>query len=139
MATIAQTENRPGSGPTRTNQDLTRALLQLEIDLKAVAADPARHARTAKLMSAGTAQQAKKVAEEAAEVVIEAVRGDGPAAVREAADLVYNLAVLLAGMGLSFTDVCAELERRREVYGIAAKLRKSGNSSADLPPGLGGS
>jgi phosphoribosyl-ATP pyrophosphohydrolase len=108
-------------GPKR---DLTRALAQLEADVRAVVADPARHARTAKLISAGTAQQAKKVAEEAAEVLIEAVRGDGPAAIRESADLVYNLAVLLTGMGLSFSDVCAELERRREVFGIAAKLGK---------------
>ena len=110
----------------RVGRDLNRALLQLEADLKAVVADPARHARTAKLISAGTTQQAKKVAEEAAEVVIEAVRGDGPAAIRESADLIYNLAVLLTGMGLSFSDVCAELERRREVFGIAAKLGKQG-------------
>ena len=117
-------DDRVGAGSDRADRDLTRALLQLESDLKDVAADPTRHARTAKLLSAGTAQQAKKVAEEAAEVVIEAVRGDGEAAVRESADLIYNLAVLLSGMGLSFTDVCAELERRRAVYGIAAKLRK---------------
>ena len=122
-ATVLKMSDRyPGN--ERAGRDLARALTQLEADLKAVEADPARHARTAKLISAGTVQQAKKVAEEAAEVVIEAVRGDGPAAIRESADLVYNLAVLLTGMGLSFSDVCAELERRREVFGIAAKLGK---------------
>ena len=77
-------------------------------------------------MSAGAAQQAKKVVEEAGELAIEAVRTDRDAAVLEAADLVYNLVVLLEGLDLSFDDVCQELERRRNVYGIAAKQHKNG-------------
>ncbi len=51
--------------------------------------------------------------EEAAELAIEAMRGDREAAVLEAADLVYNLVVLLDGMGIGFDDVCDELGRRR--------------------------
>ena len=62
--------------------------------------------------------------EEATELAIEAVRNDRDAAVLEAADLVYNLVVLLDGMDIRFDDVCRELERRRDAYGIAAKQPK---------------
>ena len=44
----------------------------------------------------------------------------------EAADLVYNLVVLLEGMDIRFDDVCGELDRRRGLYGIAAKQQKNG-------------
>ncbi len=106
------------------------AVRQLESDLKRAVTDPARFPRTCKLRSAGAPQQAKKMIEEAAELAIEAVRGDRDAAVAEAADLVYNLVVLLEGMGLSFDEVCAELARRRKIYGIAAKQQKNGAGPA---------
>ena len=103
---------------------------QLEDDLKQAAEDPARFPRTTKLMAAGAPQQAKKMVEEAAELAIEAVRHDREAAVREAADLVYNLVVLLEGMQISFDEVRRELDRRRAAYGIAAKAPKTGDPAA---------
>lgn len=108
---------------------------QLEDDLKQAAGNPARFPRTTKLLSAGAPQQAKKMMEEATELAIEAVRHDRDAAVREAADLLYNLLVLLEGMDIRFDDVGRELERRRDVYGIAAKLPKAGNAAADATNG----
>jgi phosphoribosyl-ATP pyrophosphohydrolase len=110
-------------------KDPAEAIHQLESDLKRVIADPARFPRTNKLRSAGAPQQAKKMIEEAAELAIEAVRGDRDAAIGEAADLVYNLVVLLEGIGLSFDEVCQELTRRRKLYGIAAKQQKNGAAS----------
>jgi phosphoribosyl-ATP pyrophosphohydrolase len=107
---------------------------RLEDDLKLVSEYPARFPRTNKLIAAGAAQQAKKMLEEAAELAIEALRKDRDAAVIEAADLVYNLVVLLEGMDIRFDDVCAELERRRATYGIAAKQHKNG-SGPDSPDG----
>ena len=106
-------------------------IAQLEDDLKQVAGDPLRFPRTTKLRSAGAPQQAKKMVEEAAELAIEAVRDDRAAAVREAADLVYNLVVLLEGMEIPFNEVCRELERRRSTYGIAAKPPKAASSSGE--------
>jgi len=105
---------------------------QLERDLRVAAVDPTRFPRTSKLLSAGIAQQAKKMVEEATELAIEAVRGDRNAALSEAADLLYNLVVLLEGMDMSFDDVRRELERRRDAYGIAAKLPKPGFGAAGL-------
>lgn len=101
-------------------------IAQLEDDLTRAASDPERFPRTAKLLSSGPAQQAKKMLEEAAELAIEAVRSDRTAAVQEAADLIYNLVALLRGMNIPLSAVLSELERRRAAYGIAAKLPKPG-------------
>ena len=75
-------------------------------------------------MEAGVAKAAKKLAEEAVEVALDAVRGDKAAVVAESADLVYNLVVLLDRLGLSSDDLWAEMDRRRRAFGIAAKLPK---------------
>jgi phosphoribosyl-ATP pyrophosphohydrolase len=116
------------SSPLRADID---SIHQLEVDLKQVGADPLRFPRTNKLIAAGAPQQAKKMIEEAGELAIEAVRSDRTAAVMEAADLVYNLMVLLEGMNIAFDDVCGELDRRRGLYGIAAKQQKNGSSSPE--------
>jgi phosphoribosyl-ATP pyrophosphohydrolase len=68
---------------------------------------------------------AKKLAEEAIEVVIDAVNGNSEAVVRESADLLYNLTVLWAAAGVRPEDVWREMERREHMLGIAEKLPKS--------------
>jgi len=86
--------------------------------------DPAT-SRTARLFQRGPSKMAKKLAEEAIEVVIDAVNGDAPAVVRESADLLYNLTVLWAAAGVKPEDVWSEMERRERLQGIAEKLPKS--------------
>jgi phosphoribosyl-ATP pyrophosphohydrolase len=86
--------------------------------------DPAI-SRTARLFQRGPAKMAKKLAEEAIEVVIDAVNGKTDAVVRESADLLYNLTVLWAAAGVKPEDVWREMERREEMLGIAEKLPKS--------------
>ena len=86
--------------------------------------DPAL-SRTARLIRAGRSKVAKKLAEEAVEVVIDAVRGDRDAVVLESADLLYNLVVLWTDMGISPQDVWAEMDRREKLLGIAEKLPKN--------------
>ena len=68
---------------------------------------------------------AKKLAEEAIEVVIDAVNGKPDAVVRESADLLYNLTVLWASAGVEPDDVWREMQRRENLLGIAEKLPKS--------------
>jgi phosphoribosyl-ATP pyrophosphohydrolase len=82
-------------------------------------------ARTAKLLQSGRAKMAKKVAEEAAEVVIDAVSGRQDAVVRESADLLYNLVVLWVSMGIRPQDVWNEMERRERLLGLAEKMPKA--------------
>jgi phosphoribosyl-ATP pyrophosphohydrolase len=86
--------------------------------------DPAT-SRTARLFQRGPAKMAKKLAEEAIEVVIDAVHGDAQAVVRESADLLYNLTVLWASVGVRPDDVWREMERRELLLGIAEKMPKS--------------
>lgn len=86
--------------------------------------DPAS-SRTARLFQRGPAKMAKKLAEEAIEVVIDAVNGNSDAVVRESADLLYNLTVLWASAGVRPEDVWREMERREHLLGIAEKLPKS--------------
>jgi phosphoribosyl-ATP pyrophosphohydrolase len=85
--------------------------------------DPAT-SRTARLFQRGPAKMAKKLAEEAIEVVIDAVNGNSDAVVRESADLLYNLTVLWASAGIRPEDVWREMERREHLQGIAEKLPK---------------
>lgn len=86
-------------------------------------ADPAK-SRTAKLLRAGRAKMAKKLAEEAVEVVIDAMHGKPDAVVRESADLLYNLVVLWVHAGVRPEDVWTEMRRREILFGIAEKLPK---------------
>lgn len=81
--------------------------------------------RTAKLLTEGTAKMAKKLAEEAVEVGLDAVQGNRDATIRESADLIYNLAVLWAECGITPDDVYAEMDRRERMLGIAEKLPKN--------------
>jgi phosphoribosyl-ATP pyrophosphohydrolase len=86
--------------------------------------DPAR-SRTARLIRAGRSKVAKKLGEEAVEVVIDAMQGDREAVVRESADLLYNLVVLWVSTGIRPQDVWSEMQRREEMFGIAEKIPKN--------------
>src|ERR1700690_1754032 len=74
--------------------------------------------RTARLFQRGPDKMAKKLAEEAIEVVIDAV-------IRESADLLYNLTVLWASAGVRPEDVWREMDQREHLLGIAEKMPKS--------------
>ena len=68
---------------------------------------------------------AKKLGEEAVEVVIDAMHGQPEAVVRESADLLYNLVVLWVHAGVSPDDVWDEMRRRERLFGIAEKMPKN--------------
>ena len=91
--------------------------------LAAKAADPAS-SRTAKLLRAGCDKMAKKLAEEAIEVGINALRGHPAAVIKESADLVYNLVALWVEAGVEPKQIWAEMDRRERLFGIAEKLPK---------------
>jgi phosphoribosyl-ATP pyrophosphohydrolase len=86
-------------------------------------ADPAS-SRTARLLRSGREKMAKKLAEEAVEVVIDAIDGNREAVVRESADLLYNLIVLWVAAGIRPESVWKEMDRRERLLGIAEKLPK---------------
>ena len=92
--------------------------------LAAKDADPAA-SRTARLLRSGRPKMGKKLAEEAVEVVIDAVTGNRDAVVRESADLLYNLIVLWVSSGVRPEDVWNEMKRRERLLGIAEKMPKN--------------
>ena len=102
------------------NDSLERLYQQV---MAAKSADPAM-SRTAKLMRSGRSKMAKKLAEEAIEVVIDAMNGERDAVVRESADLLYNLVVLWAEAGVRPNDVWTEMARRERLFGLAEKVPK---------------
>jgi phosphoribosyl-ATP pyrophosphohydrolase len=80
---------------------------------------------TASLLAKGTPACAQKLGEEAVETVIAAMAGDKQELIKESADLVYHLFVVLADGGLTPEDVYAELERRSGTSGLEEKARRT--------------
>jgi len=82
---------------------------------------------TAKLLAGGIAKIGPKVTEEAAEVVEAAAEPDEAGrehTIREAADVVYHLMVLLAVRGVKLDEVEAELARRFGMSGLEEKASR---------------
>jgi phosphoribosyl-ATP pyrophosphohydrolase len=75
----------------------------------------------ASLYAKGTDAICKKVAEEAAEVIMAAKDGDRLHVVRETCDLWFHSMVLLAHMGIGVDDVMVEFRRREGISGIDEK------------------
>ena len=69
---------------------------------------------TSKLFAGGIDRIAKKVGEEAAEVIIAGKNRDPDELCRESADLLYHLLVLWEQIGISPSRVGEELKRRRQ-------------------------
>ncbi|HVP84648.1 MAG TPA: phosphoribosyl-ATP diphosphatase [Rhizomicrobium sp.] len=81
---------------------------------------------TAKLLSRGVQQCAKKFGEEAVEAALAAVSGDKKAIAAESADVLYHLMVLWAAAGIEPADVYASLKAREGQSGLDEKAsRKS--------------
>lgn len=86
-------------------------------------ADPSE-SWTAKLLSQGPDKCAKKFGEEAAEAIIETVKGDRAGLTAEAADVLYHLLVMLKSRDVALTDVMGELDRRQAQSGLAEKAAR---------------
>lgn len=80
---------------------------------------------TAKLLAGGPPLAAKKLGEEAVEVVIASLGRDRDALVSEAADLLYHLLVVLRIGDVRLDEVVAELGRRTGQSGLAEKASRS--------------
>jgi len=72
---------------------------------------------TTYLFEKGLDKILKKIGEEATETVIAAKGDDRNAIIKETADLVYHLLVMLVERGVTLDEICAELVQRRETGG----------------------
>jgi phosphoribosyl-ATP pyrophosphohydrolase len=99
-------------------------IARLHQAINGVRAGARTSSRTSKLLLGGTPKMAQKVIEEAAEVGIEAIRGDRSALISESADLIYNLVTLWTELGILPEEVWSEMDRREASLGMAEKLPK---------------
>jgi phosphoribosyl-ATP pyrophosphohydrolase len=79
---------------------------------------------TKSLLDAGVARAAKKFGEEAVEAVIAAMEHDKTALIKESADVLYHLLVLMRAGGVSLEDVQDELQRRTAESGHQEKASR---------------
>ena len=76
---------------------------------------------TANLLTAGKPEIARKIGEEAVEVLTAALAEGRTEVIAESADLLYHLLVLWAAEGIQPAEVWAELARREGISGIEEK------------------
>jgi phosphoribosyl-ATP pyrophosphohydrolase len=89
--------------------------------IAARAGSTAEQSYTKSLLQAGPGRAAKKFGEEAVEAVIAAIEGDREALIKESADVLYHLIVLLRVRDISLNEVIGELQRRTAQSGHAEK------------------
>jgi len=96
----------------------------LEARLALRAAASPEESYTARLLARGMDKCAQKLGEEATEAVIAAVTGNRPELVKEAADLLYHLLVVLRAAEMPLAEVMAELDARTSQSGLAEKAAR---------------
>ena len=96
----------------------------LERRVQARAGESAAVSYTRKLLDRGVDHCAKKLGEEAVEAAIAAVAEDRQALIREAADVLYHLLVVLHARGISLDEVEAELGARSRQSGLDEKAAR---------------
>lgn len=79
---------------------------------------------TAKLIARGMEKCAQKLGEESTEAVIAAVTGNRAELVKESADVLYHLLVVLKAADLPLAEVMAELDSRTAQSGLAEKASR---------------
>lgn len=86
-------------------------------------ADPAT-SYVAKLYAKGDKKIAQKVGEEAVETAMAVAAGNDEELIKESADLLFHLMVLLKSRDLGMRQVVAELARREGLSGLVEKANR---------------
>lgn len=97
---------------------------ELEARIAARAAASPDQSYTASLIARGMDKCAQKLGEEATEAVIAAVTGNRDELVKEGADLLYHLLVVLRAADLPLAAIMAELDARTARSGLAEKASR---------------
>jgi phosphoribosyl-ATP pyrophosphohydrolase len=103
------------------NDDILRRLVAIIRERQAASAEGSY---TRQLLDAGPERCAKKLGEEAVEVVIAGIGQDAATLAHEAADLLYHLLVLLEARGVSIDSVLDVLEGRMGTSGLTEKAAR---------------
>jgi phosphoribosyl-ATP pyrophosphohydrolase len=103
-------------------------LEDLEARIAVRAAASPDESYTAKLIARGMEKCAQKLGEEATEAVIAAVTRNRAELVKESADVLYHLLVVLRAGGVPLGEVMAELDARTTQSGLAEKASRGDKS-----------
>ncbi len=93
---------------------MSETLNELYETIRARKLNPPPNSYTAKLFAAGDVEIAKKVGEEAIEVIVASYKESDERLASESADLVYHLLVLLAARNVEWGAVEQELDKRKK-------------------------
>jgi len=93
---------------------MTDMLRQLETIIQDRKINPKDGSYTNSLLDKGVNKIAQKMGEEAVEVIVAALGQGRTEQVAELSDLFYHTLVLMAQLGLTLDDICAELEKRHK-------------------------
>lgn len=100
-------------------------LADLEAVIARRASAPVTESHTASLLAGGIERPARKLGEEAVETVIAALGTDRTALVKESADLLYHLLIVLKARGIALQEVMDELGSRQGQSGIQEKASRT--------------
>ena len=106
---------------TKTSPTAVHSLDRLYQTIAARKSAASDKSYTAQLLAAAPEKPARKLCEEATEVLIEALNGNKAKLTSESADLLYHLLVVWAAADLDPQDIWAELDRREGVSGLVEK------------------
>lgn len=106
------------------NLPLSSVIASLDDEIKERKADPVEGSYTAYLFEKGTDKIAKKLIEEAGEVIIAAKNKDREELINEFGDLFYHCLVLMADQNVPLESVLAELRNRSSRKGNLKKERR---------------
>jgi phosphoribosyl-ATP pyrophosphohydrolase len=101
---------------------MTLEELEQRIALRAAASPEESY--TAKLIARGINKASQKLGEEATEAVIAAVTGDRAELIKESADVLYHLLVVLRASGVPLAEIMQELDVRTAQSGLAEKASR---------------
>ena len=104
-------------------QEILDALYQVVQQRKS---NPSQESYVASLFAKGEDKILSKVGEEAVETILAAKSGDDDHLVKEIADLLFHLLVLMGDKSIAPDDVRAELERRFGTSGHEEKASRKG-------------
>ena len=105
-------------------KDAAKFLARLEATLRERKDADTSSSYVARLYGKGSRKIAQKVGEEAVETAMAVAAGDRDELVKESADLLFHLMVLLEAEGLSLEDVALELARREGLSGLEEKASR---------------
>lgn len=105
----------------RTTEQAATVLPRLEAVIASRRGGDPDKSWTARLLADAPALPARKLGEEATEVILAAMQHDRDGLTAEAADLLYHLLVVLAAADIPLSAVLEKLQQREAKSGIAEK------------------